>query len=68
MVKPSYGKMIPKEGIKMRFKEFIFLLILTFIIGAIIYEVVSETVIKPVKQIQQEYNYMMDELFNSLVP
>lgn len=52
----------------MRFKEFIFLLILTFIIGAIIYEVVSETVIKPVKQIQQEYNYMMDELFNSLVP
>lgn len=52
----------------MRFKDFIFLLILTFIIGAIIYEVVSETVIKPVKQIQQEYNYMMDELFNSLVP
>lgn len=51
----------------MRFKDFIFLLILTFIIGAIIYEVVSETVIKPVKQIQQEYNYL-DELFNSLVP
>ena len=57
-----------KEGMSMRFKDFIFLLILTFIIGAIIYEVVSETVIKPVKQIQQEYNYMMDELFNSLVP
>lgn len=52
----------------MRLKNFIFVLILSFIIGAIIYEVVSETVIKPVKQIQQEYNYIMDELFNNMVP
>lgn len=48
----------------MRLRNFIFGLILTFIIGAIIYEVVSETVVKPVKQIQEEYN----DLFNSLLP
>lgn len=52
----------------MRLRNIIFGLILTFIIGAIIYEVVSEAVIKPVKQIQQEYNNMMDELFNTLAP
>lgn len=47
----------------MRLRNFIFGLILAFIIGAIIYEVV-----KPAKQIQEEYNHMMDELFNSLAP
>ena len=52
----------------MRLRNFIFGLILTFIIGAIVYEVVSETIIKPVKQIQQEYNHMMDELFNRMAP
>ena len=52
----------------MRLRNFIFGLILTFIIGSIIYEIVSEAVIKPAKQIQQEYNQMMDELFNRMVP
>lgn len=52
----------------MRLRNFIFGLILTFIIGAIIYEVVSETVVKPAKQIHEEYNHLMDELFNSLAP
>lgn len=52
----------------MRLRNFIFGLILTVIIGAIIYEAVSETVVKPVKQIQQEYNNKLDELFNSFAP
>lgn len=68
MVKPSYGKMIPKEGDILRLSTIFWGFILFLVIVFIAYEVVNETFIKPVRMFMTEVQETIDETFRLLEP